>query len=211
MQIYLLNKTPFDGVINLVLNELEFFDFSVDLFEFQALILTSKNALKALKLSKNTLNLNMQVYAVGENTAKEALNLGFKKVKFPKSFYAGALFEEFKEELKKQKCLYLRSEKIASSLDKDLLDFGVNLTQKIVYKNKSLKSKLSLIRPCIIVFTSPLSVENFLKYYEIKSEDKLVALGQSTASKLKNYKNLFISPKQDLKECVVLAKKLSLV
>ncbi|MCH5336272.1 MAG: uroporphyrinogen-III synthase [Campylobacter sp.] len=208
MDIYLLNSTPFEGVKNLILNEIVFYDFSVNLAEFNALIITSKNALKALKQSKNPLNFDLQIYAVGENTAKEALNLGFKKVKFPKKSYAKELFEEFKEELKELKCLYLRAKKIASTLDKDLLHFGVDLTQKIVYENIYKESKNPLNHPCIIIFSSPLSVENFLKNYEIKDEDKLVALGKSTAKKLKDYKNLFICEKQDLKESVKLAKSL---
>ena len=208
MEIYLLNSTPFEGVKNLILNELIFYDFKVNLNDFQALIITSKHALKALKRSKNPLNLNLRVYAVGENTAKEALNLGFKEVKFPKQFYANELFKEFKEELKECKCLYLRAKEIASTLDKDLLNFGVNLTQKIVYENVYKKSQLCLNHPCIIIFTSPSSVRNFLKNYTIKSQDKLVALGESTAKMLKNYENLFICPKQNLKECVEMAKNL---
>lgn len=209
MDIYLLNSTPFEGIKNLVLNEIIFYDFSINLTEFDALIITSKNALKALKQSKNPLNFDLQIYAVGENSAKEALNLGFKKVKFPKKSYANELFKEFKEELKGRKCLYLRAKKIASSLDKDLLNFGVDLTQKIVYENVYKKSEVLLNHPCVIIFTSPLSVENFLKNYEIKDEDKLVVLGESTAKKLKNYANLFIYQKQDLKECVKFAKSLS--
>lgn len=208
MDIYLLNHTPFEGVKNIILNEFVFYDFNVNLDEFDALIITSKNALNALKRSKNPLNLDLQIYAVGKNSAEEALNLGFKKVKFPKKPYADELLKEFKEELKERKCLYLRAKKIASTLDKDLLDLGVNLTQKIVYENIYKRSQAPLNHPCVIIFTSPSSVENFLRTYEIKSEDKLIALGKSTARKLKTYKNLFISQEQDLGECVKLAKSL---
>ncbi|EBH4174115.1 uroporphyrinogen-III synthase, partial [Campylobacter jejuni] len=49
MKIYLLNETPFEGVENLILNEIIFYDFSVDLNLYDALICTSKNALKALQ------------------------------------------------------------------------------------------------------------------------------------------------------------------
>ncbi|EAL8184170.1 uroporphyrinogen-III synthase, partial [Campylobacter coli] len=37
---------------------------------------------------------------------------------------------------------------------------------------------------------------------------KVIAIGQSTAKKLTHLDNLFISSKQDLKECVKLAKSL---
>lgn len=52
MDIYLLNSTPFEGIKNLVLNEIIFYDFSINLTEFDALIITSKNVLKALKQIK---------------------------------------------------------------------------------------------------------------------------------------------------------------
>lgn len=93
-------------------------------------------------------------------------------------------------------------------MNQDLLSFGVDLTQKIVYENVYKKSEVLLNHPCVIIFTSPLSVKNFLKNYEIKDKDKLVALGESTAKKLKNYQNLFICQKQDLKECVQFARNL---
>ncbi|EAC1251998.1 uroporphyrinogen-III synthase, partial [Campylobacter jejuni] len=54
MKIYLLNETPFEGVENLILNEIVFYDFSVDLSLYDALICTSKNALKALQHAKIT-------------------------------------------------------------------------------------------------------------------------------------------------------------
>lgn len=82
MKNYLLNETPFEGVENLILNEIVFYDFSVDLSLYDALICTSKNALKALQHAKITLNFKLNLYAVGQSTAQYAKNLGFKRLKF---------------------------------------------------------------------------------------------------------------------------------
>ncbi len=112
MKIYLLNETPFEGVENLILNEIVFYDFSVDLSLYDALICTSKNALKALQHAKITLNFKLNLYAVGQSTAQYAKNLGFKKIKIPSKAYGKDLFLEFKEELKMQKCLYLRAKSL---------------------------------------------------------------------------------------------------
>ncbi|EPM7059583.1 uroporphyrinogen-III synthase [Campylobacter coli] len=208
MKIYLLNETVFEGVENLVLNEIVFYDFGVNLDEFDALLCTSKNALKALKKTKNSLNLDINVYAVGQNTAQFAKDMGFKKVQFAPKSYGSEFFNHFKEELKNQKCLYLRAENIASTLNLDLRTYGVDLQEIIVYKNVFKKSKQTILHPAIFIFTSPLSVENFFKQYDLKKEDKVIAIGQSTAKKLTHLDNLFISSKQDLKECVKLAKSL---
>ncbi|WP_348518801.1 uroporphyrinogen-III synthase [Campylobacter sp. CCS1377] len=209
MKIYLLNETPFEGVENLILNEIKFYDFSVNLSEFDVLICTSKNALKALEKAKIILNLNINLYAVGQSTAEFAKSLGFKNIKIPKAAYGKNLFNEFKEELKNQKCLYLRAKNIASTLNLDLKNYGINLSEIIVYENIFKKSEKKLEQPAVFIFTSPLGVENFLQNYSLSNEDKIIAIGQSTAKKLSNFKNIYICEKQDLKTCVNLAKKLT--
>lgn len=208
MKIYLLNETPFEGVENLILNEIVFYDFSADLSLYDALICSSKNALKALKNANITLNFELNLYTVGQNTAQYAKNLGFKKIKIPSKAYGKDLFLEFKEELKTQKCLYLRAKNIVSTLNLDLKNAGVDLDEIIVYENVFKKGDKNLIHPAIFIFTSPLSVENFLKFYSLKEQDKVVVIGQSTAKKLLNFKNLFICENQSLLECVKLAKTL---
>ncbi|EJK6792472.1 uroporphyrinogen-III synthase, partial [Campylobacter jejuni] len=111
-------------------------------------------------------------------------------------------------ELKTQKCLYLRAKNIVSTLNLDLKNAGVDLDEMIVYENVFKKGDKKLTHPAIFIFTSPLSVENFLKFYSLKEEDKVVVIGQSTAKKLLNFKNLYICENQSLLECVKLAKTL---
>ncbi len=94
-----------------------------------------KKCPKSFKKTKNSLNLDINVYAVGQNTAQFAKDMGFKKVQFAPKSYGSELFNHFKEELKNQKCLYLRAENIASTLNLDLRTYGVDLQEIIVYKN----------------------------------------------------------------------------
>ena len=208
LKIYLLAKERFEGVENLILSRIKFHNFFVDLKEFDALLCTSKNALKALERLNLLSNDEILVYAVGEKTANYALNLGFKNVKNAKKTYGLAFFDEFKKELKDKKCLYLRGLNTAFDLSKSLKKEGVSLKELVVYENVFYKRLKSLARPAIFVFTSPLSVENFLQIYSLNENDKAVVIGQSTAKRLSNFKNLFISEKQSIKECVNLAKSL---
>ncbi|MBK1972142.1 uroporphyrinogen-III synthase [Campylobacter sp. TTU-622] len=210
MKIYLTNELKFKGVQNLVLNELIFYDFKVDLNFYDALIITSKNAIKALKKTKSILNFDLKVYAVGKNTAKEAFNLGFKNIKYPKLSYASNLYEEFKEELKDKKCLYLRAKELSSNLVQKLLEQNINLTQIIAYENVYKKPDFCITHPCIIIFTSPSCVNNFFKTYDIKKEDYLIAIGQSTAKKLLKYDNVLVCENPNLEECIQIAKNLKI-
>lgn len=213
MKIYLLNDKKFDGVINLCLNSFKFYEIKTDLNKFEALIITSKNALKALEKSKIPLNLNLQVYAVGQSSAKEALRLGFKKVKIPSKAYGDTLFDEFKDELKTQKCLYLRAKSIASNLNDLLVDYGVNLEQIIAYENvsKPLDKDFELFSPSVFIFVAPSSVRNFFKYFSLKDKDKIITIGERTAKSLKEFvgqKEILIPQIQSLEACVKLAKNL---
>lgn len=210
MQIYLTNELEFKEVQNLILNELIFYDFKVDLNLYDALIITSKNAIKALKKTKSILNFDLKVYTVGENTAKEAFNLGFKDVKYPKLSYASNLYEEFKEELRDKKCLYLRAKELSSNLVQKLLDQNINLTQIIAYENIYKKPNVCITHPCIVIFTSPSCVNYFLKTYDIKEEDYLIAIGQSTAKQLLKYNNVLVCKNPNLEECVQIAKNLKM-
>ncbi|MCX2682396.1 uroporphyrinogen-III synthase [Campylobacter sp. MIT 21-1685] len=209
MCIYLLNNIPFKGVINLVFNEIVYRDFTIDLSTFDALIITSKNALKALQQSNNALNFCLEIYAVGEKTAEQAKRLGFQKVYFPKKACASELVREFSYRLKEKKCLYLRADVISSHLDKDLIKLGVDLTQLRVYENryKALKD-YKLVQPCILIFPSPSSVENFLKQFQIHPKDTLIAIGESTASQLRAYGEVLLCEQQNLLECVMMAQNI---
>ena len=188
--IYLLGEQKFKGVENLVLSEIKFRDFSVDLRDFDALLITSKNALFALKNSQknsqSVINFGIALYAVGAESAKLAKKMGFENIKTPPKAYGKDLVAAFKDELRGKKCLYLRAAKIASNLDEMLLNVGVNLRQIVAYENapKPPPQGFVLKRPAVFIFTAPSSVRNFLAYFKFSQNDKIIAIGQSTAGAL---------------------------
>lgn len=208
--IYLIGKERFTGVKNIVLNTIKFMDFSINLNDFDALIITSQNALKALKQSKSELNLAINIYAVGQESANYAKKLGFTQIKIPPKAYGKDLSRAFKDELKDKKCLYLRAKTIASHLDKELINAGVKLSQIITYENiyQAPKRSLKLQKPAVFIFTSPSGVNNFLKTYELNKNDQCVVIGTTTAAALPQMQNIFIPKEQSIKACVALAKTL---
>ena len=203
--IYLLGEQKFKGVENLVLSEIKFRDFSVDLRDFDALLITSKNALFALKNSQknsqSVINFGIALYAVGAESAKMAKKMGFTHIKTPPKAYGKDLAAAFKDELKGKKCLYLRAAKIASNLDEMLLNVGVNLRQIVAYENapKPPPQGFVLKRPAVFIFTAPSSVRNFLAYFKFSQNDKIIAIGQSTAGVLSEILKREFGSEKDLK------------
>ncbi|WP_308400900.1 uroporphyrinogen-III synthase [Campylobacter lari] len=213
MMIYFIGDKEFDGVKTIRLNEIKFLDFEVNLKEFDCLIISSKNALKALMLSKSKIDFDIKLYAVGQKSADFAKELGFKNVKYPSKAYGENLASEFLSEFKNKNCLYLRAKKISSGLDGYLLKENIPLKQLIVYENIAIepkKDELKIHHPSVFIFSAPSSIEQFLKFFTLEKEDKVVVIGQSTALKLHNFKNLHICKEQDLNSCLKLAKSLDL-
>lgn len=203
-----MNEAHFEGVQNLVLSELLIYDFSVDFLDFEALICTSKNALLALEKNKIKLNLNLPLFVVGEKTAEFARKIGFKNVNFPRNSYASELVTEFLQALRGKKCLYLRGKKVSSNLGEILGQKGVKIKEIIVYEKLFKARKFELLRPGIFIFTSPLSVREFLKYNQLFQNDKIIAIGEKTAAVLRAFGEVFVSEKQSVKSCVELARAL---
>nr|WP_315970084.1 uroporphyrinogen-III synthase [Campylobacter peloridis] len=210
MMVYFIGDKEFDGVKNIKLTEIKFYDFEIDLKDFDCLIISSKNALKSLMQSKSKIDFNIKVFAVGIKSANLAKEYGFKDVSYPSKSYGKELANEFLSEFKNKKCLYLRAKKISSGLNEYLLKEGVYLKELIAYENIALKPKEKIIlhHPAVFVFSAPSSVEQFLKFYQLNKEDKAVVIGENTALKLNKFKNLYICKEQDLNSCIKLAKNL---
>ncbi|MCR4942137.1 MAG: uroporphyrinogen-III synthase [Campylobacter sp.] len=205
--IYLISNTKSDDkeVINFALSEIKFEKFSLDLSKFDALIISSKNAIKALQINQISL-FQTQIYVLGKASLQSAKNFGFEKIKISSKAYGNDLANEFKDELKGKKVLYLRAKQIASSLPEILLENGVNLTQIIAYESVEISN---LINPpkagSVLIFTSPKNVQIFKKIFSLDTY-KLVAIGESTAKALGEQKKVFIPQICDIDACIKLAK-----
>lgn len=73
-KIYLCSNTKINdkNVENLALCKIKFMPFKLDLNAYDALILTSKNAIKALRFNHISPNFKMQVFAIGKNSVSSA-------------------------------------------------------------------------------------------------------------------------------------------
>lgn len=207
--IYLFAKGNFKNVKSIELAHIVFLKLEISLNDFELCLATSKNALKALQKNKIPIPANLRLYSF-EKSLKFAKNLGFKEIKIPSKSYGKNLVAEFKEEFRGKKVLYLRGEKIAFDMKNELAKEQIYIEENVVYKNEFALPKTlpSFMKDDILIFTSPNTTSFFLKHCKFNKEAKFVAIGQSTALRLKNFRNVFVAENTSIKSCVKLARSL---
>ena len=91
--IYLISNTPFDdeSVEQISLCDIKFNKFNIDLSEFDALIVTSKNGINSLKFNSIIL-ADILVFAIGKATALSCKEFGFTQIYEAKNSH-GSEFE----------------------------------------------------------------------------------------------------------------------
>ena len=208
--IYLVGSNlEFEGVKTLVLNEIKFNKFSVNLAEFDALVLTSKNSVNALKFNQ-ILPASLQIYSIGDGTSRAASELGFAQIYTAQNAHGNDFAAEIAPFLKGKKTLFLRARETASSVGEILRESGVNLTQVIAYENvfKPLGEEKRPPKNSAIIFTAPSAVRNFTRNFGWDESYKAVAIGLTTAKELEKFSAPVVSSQQNINACVSLAKTL---
>lgn len=164
---------------------ISFFKPTVDFSKYDYLIITSKQSCEALKQYDNNEYISKKALCVSQQSAKSYEALGAKVLDVGEG-YGDNLAEIIKTYPKETKWLYLRAKLTAS-------DF-VNLTQKdghsideiVLYKSECSEDILNIKveDDATLIFTSPSSLNCFLKNATLKSTHKVIVIGKSTAKAL---------------------------
>ena len=208
--IYLVGSNlEFEGVKTLVLNEIKFNKFSVNLAEFDALVLTSKNSVNALKFNQ-ILPASLQICSIGDGTSRAASEFGLAQIYTAQNAHGNDFAAEIAPFLKNKKTLFLRARETASNVGEILRESGVNLTQIIAYENvfKPLNEEQKPPKNSVIIFTAPSAVRNFTRNFGWDESYKAVAIGLTTAKELEIFTSPAVSAQQNINSCVSLAKTL---
>lgn len=209
--IYLVGSNlDYEGAKTLRLNEIKFSEFDVDLSKFEALVITSKNSIKALEFNQVKIDENLQIYAIGEASAKAAKQIGFKKIYIGENSHGKEFAGEILPLVKNKKTLYLRAKKTLSNLGGILEEESVDITQIVAYENVYLKVEAEL-KPkpkSVIIFTAPSAVKNFILNFGWDSSYKAVSIGKTTSKELVKFTKPLTSEIQSVESCIRLAKTL---
>ncbi len=206
--VYILSDTPVEGAKRLPVIEQRFFDEKIDFSSYDYLIVTSKNALLAAEKIDPSWK-ETPLIAISDATAKKALQMGAKVAYVGSSGYGDELANEIVRRFDPKKhYLYLRGKKVLSRLVPILKEAGFRVDERIVYETVCVECEGLEPPPkgSTIIFSSPSTIECFLRCFEWDESYKAVAIGKKTASFFPY--QIALCPKPSLQEAVEFAKSL---
>ena len=203
LNIYVLNDKKVKWAKNLPVIKIESINTSFDISSYDALIFTSKSAVNSLN-SYNQEWKSKPLYVIAPQTAKVASNLG-GKIKFVSKEKHG---DEFADELipllKNKKVLYIRGSKVVSNLVETLNNNEIICDDAVVYQTVCInfKKKIKLPKNSVIIFSSPSTIECFLKNAIWDESYKAVSIGHTTEKYFPSYITPEVADTQSLDSCV---------
>ncbi|MDD5156892.1 uroporphyrinogen-III synthase [Sulfurimonas sp.] len=203
LNIYVLNDKKVKWAKNLPIIKIESINTAFDISSYDALIFTSKSAVYSLN-SHNQEWKSKPLYVIAPQTAKVASNLG-GKIKFVSKEKHG---DEFADELipllKNKKVLYIRGSKVVSNLVETLNENGVICDDVIVYQTVcvNFKKRIKLPKKSVIIFSSPSTIECFLKNATWDESYKAVSIGHTTKKYFPPYITPVVADTPSLDSCV---------
>ena len=205
LPIYVLTNEKYEDVLNYPVIKINFLSPSFSFEDIDYLIFTSKNGVRGINRLTNEWQ-KIPSFAIGKATAKEIEKLGGRVEFIAKSSYGDKFAKEINEKYQNKNFLFFRAKKIISPISEIFKNSTNNLKEVIIYETVCNKPEEKMIKPAIVIFSSPSTIECFTKINNFENI-KPIAIGKKTKKVLEKYtKNILIPPVPSIKECIKLAK-----
>ena len=205
--IYLFSISSHPDAISINSLDITFFQPEIDFSKYDALIITSKQASKALTQYDKESYLHLPALCVSVASAKSYEALGGKVLDIGGG-YGDNLVDKIKEYPKTKKWLYLRAKVVASDFASLCKEEGYSIDELIVYESDCSQAiaDVKVEENAILIFTSPSSVKCFLKNHTFTQEQTIIVIGKTTAKALPREINYILSDKTTIESCIQIAK-----
>ena len=207
--IYLLSPTPKEGVISLPIIEFTTTANSIDFSNCDTLMFTSKQAVVTANAIGNQWK-EFPTIAIGGATKRKIEDLGGEVIYYPKEFYGKELAKDIELFFSERKILYLRPQKVMFNSKEYLAKKSIILQEQIIYKTSCREYHIETQPPknSIIIFTSPSTIECFLKNFIWDSSYLAIVIGQSTKVHLPRDAKYLVADNPLISSCIKKAKEL---
>jgi uroporphyrinogen-III synthase len=208
--IYLLSPTPKEGTIALPMIEFSVTAKAIDFSSCDTLMFTSKQAV----VTANSIDENWKKYpciAIGPATKKKIEMLGGEVIYFPKDFYAKDLNKDIASFFREKKLLYLRPKEVSFDSKGFLEKVGITLEEQIIYETSCIhySSENTPSKEAVIIFTSPSTIQCFLKNFTWDESYTAVVIGQATKVHLPPQTKCVVANEPLITSCIQKAKEIT--
>jgi uroporphyrinogen-III synthase len=205
--IYLFSTSPHPDAISINSLEISFLHPHIDFSNYDYLIITSKQAINALKQYSNYDYQTTKALCISNATAKASKDAGIELLEVGQG-YGDKLTDIIKKYPKSTRWLYLRAEVVASDFVQICQDEGYLIDEQIVYKSKCSQQikETKISQDAILIFTSPSAVKCFLKYHTFSKKHFCIVIGKTTAKTLPKEIPYTIASEPTILACIELAK-----
>ncbi len=205
-QIYLFATSKHPAAISAKSLKVRLLKPQIDFSKYDYLIITSKQTVKALEQYEREEFINIPALCVSAKTATSYENFGGKILEIGDG-YGDNLVKNITPQSKDKTWLYLRAELIASDFVQRCKNDGYDIDEEILYVSECASEgmEVEVKENAILIFTSPSSIECFLKTHIIGLDAKVVVLGKTTAASLPKGIEYKISQKTSIESCMEMA------
>ncbi|MEA2091974.1 MAG: uroporphyrinogen-III synthase [Campylobacterota bacterium] len=205
-QLYLFATSKHPDAISAKSLEVRFLRPAIDFSKYDYLIITSKQTVKGLEQYDKKEFIDIPALCVSVKTAASYENFAGKILDIGNG-YGDNLVKNIKEKSKDKKWLYLRAKLIASDFVQRCQDDGYDIDEEILYVSECASEGLEVAvgENATLIFTSPSSIECFLKTHTISPDTKVVVIGKTTAKALPEHIEYEVAKKTSIESCVELA------
>ncbi|MEA3491881.1 MAG: uroporphyrinogen-III synthase [Campylobacterota bacterium] len=205
--IYLLSPKPKEGVISLPMISFDQVADHIDLSLCDTLMFTSKQAVVTAEAIDPKWR-DIPAIAIGSATKKQIELLSGTVIFHPQNFYGEKLAEDIADFFVDRQILYLRPEKITFDSRGYLSKRDIILQEQIIYKTICVEysSKMQPPNDAIIIFTSPSTIDCFLKNFDWLSSYTAIVIGKSTKVHLPPDAKFLVADTPLIDACVDKAK-----
>ena len=205
--IYLLSPQPKEGCIHLPMISFSLLEQTLTFEGYDMLMFTSKQAV----ISSEKLNPNWKeipCLAIGSATAKQIEVFGGTVEYQPKTFYGETLSQDIVSKFKEKKILYLRPKEVSFDSKGFLDKEGIGLDEKIIYETNCMQytKEDQPDKHAIIIFTSPSTIQCFLKNFEWDESYIAVVIGEATKKHLPVHARYEVADTPLIDACIEKAK-----
>ena len=198
---YLFSTSSHPDAISVNSLEIIFLKPDIDFSKYSHFIITSKQVSEVLKqYDKQVLK---PALCVSQATADSYKKIGGEVLGIG-SGYGDNLSVQLKTYPKATQWLYLRAKVIASDFVLQCQKQGYIIDEHIVYESICSRDidEVNVEDNATLIFTSPSSVECFLKQHTINKQSNIIVIGKTTAKALPVDINYKISDKTTIQSCI---------